>query len=214
MSQQIYDLIRANVDASAAYDANDDQGVVDALAAETTEIRDPVPKTSRHLILTMGDADARLMLGTMRTVAELDPLMASMWTAFATTGINFAEDQTQANITVLAAAGVWPDALTQKVREFGVYSLPTFETAMGRPPTLADVTQTRFDQTATPDATEHEVLLSANRRADGTLNVLVRITQVNLSDGRVIRKDKPQNTSNDPDTVAALETLIEGLING
>jgi len=143
MSQQIYDLIRANDDASAAYDANDDQGVVDALAAETTEIRDPVPKTSRHLILTMGDADARLMLGTMRTVAELDPLMASMWTAFATTGINFAEDQTQANITVLAAAGVWPDALTQKVREFGVYSRSDFELAMGRQPTLADVTDAR-----------------------------------------------------------------------
>ena len=143
MSQQIYDLIQANPTASTAYDASDDQGVVDALAAQTTEIRDPIPKTSRHLILTMGDADARLMLGTMRTVAELDPLMASMWTAFATGGINFAEDQTQANITVLAAAGVWPDALTQAVREFGVYSRSDFELAMGRQPTLADVTDAR-----------------------------------------------------------------------
>jgi hypothetical protein len=69
--------------------------------------------------------------------------MASMWTAFATGGINFAEDQTQANITVLAAAGVWPDALTQKVREFGVYSRSDFELAMGRQPTLADVTDAR-----------------------------------------------------------------------
>jgi hypothetical protein len=143
MSQQIYDLIRANVDASAAYDANDDQGVVDALAAETTEIRDQVPKTSRHLILTMGDADARLMLGTMRTVAELDPLMASMWTAFATGGINFAEDQTQANITVLAAAGVWPDALTQKLRELGVVTRSVFEVLIGVAPNMQHVTAGR-----------------------------------------------------------------------
>ena len=64
------------------------------------------------------------------------------------------------------------------------------------------------------DETKHEVLLSVNRGTDGEIRVMARITPVEFVEGVELRRGEVQTLVNDAALVAALNPIIQGLING
>lgn len=81
--------------------------------------------------------------------------------------------------------------------------------------TVADVAEALDDllNPTVPDAQSHEVLLSANRQANGELNVFASVTPVFLRDGKIISRGAPTRLVNGELRDRVLP-LIEELLNG
>lgn len=128
-------------------------------------------------------------------------------------GLQLSNDLVQQALLGFAQAGIPGMAELAAVGK----SLKAPWQAAGLPgaPTEAEV-QAAWDLVTNPpepDTWSHEVLLSVNRQADGTMQVFARVTPVGLTDGQVVHRGESQVHVNG-DLVAAVTPIVEGLING
>ena len=96
--------------------------------------------TGSEIVAAVGMDAARLVAGTLKAGADLDPLLALSYQAISTVGMSLSGDDRQSMIDELAVVGSWPDAVRDGVKALGgVYvgrwSLEGFDAE----PTLAQI---------------------------------------------------------------------------
>lgn len=64
--------------------------------------------------------DLRLVLGTLKAAGEQDPLIWGFSQKIMSTGISFADTETQAMIDVLAVSGGWSNSVRDKIKSIGI----------------------------------------------------------------------------------------------
>lgn len=154
--------------------------------------------------------DVNSILGTLKSV----PVFESAFIALSITGLELASDERQAFIDEVAEIGNWSDELKTQVKQLGrTSSAPWQSMGLSQEPTVSEV-QAAYDLVhAEPDVWSHEVLLSVNRQADGTMQVFARVTPIGLTDGQVVQRGEAQVYVNG-DLIAAVTPIVEGFING
>ena len=75
--------------------------------------------TGSEIVAAVGMDAARLVAGTLKAGADLDPLLALSYQAISTVGMSLSGDDRQAMIDELAVAGSWPDAVRDGVKALG-----------------------------------------------------------------------------------------------
>jgi hypothetical protein len=154
--------------------------------------------------------DINTILSTLKSV----PVFESAFIALSITGLELASDERQVFITEAAQVGNWSAELTEQIKQLGrTSSAPWQSMGLSQEPTLSEVEEAYSIVNAEPDVWSHEVLLSVNRQADGTMQVFARVTPVGLKDGQIIQRGEAQVHVNS-DLVAAVSPIVEGLING
>lgn len=126
-------------------------------------------------------------------------------------GLDLANEEIQQQLYLLDSLGVpGMSALAQHVHKY----ISPLQQA-GIEATVEQVAEALDDllNPSVPDATSYEVLLSANRQANGDLNAVAVVTPVFLRDGRIVRRGEPVRQINGAIRDAVLP-LIDGLIGG
>ena len=130
---------------------------------------------------TTGATEADIVLGTLQRATI--PRVRAAYDRMSSVGIDLSDDQVQAMLPVLAAAGNWPAGLVEKIMETGVRMVsPAGEEAV----TAAQCQAAIEADNAIPDSVGHQVLLSLNRQHDGTRQLVCRVTAVNMLAGQVL----------------------------
>lgn len=139
--EALYNAIKliANADYMAANDAN----VVDALNAKTIQHIDSELRTARWLIINRSPEEAGLVLATMKTVGEQNPIVEAAYHSLNSSGLDLSHAVTQSFIDQLAVVGNWPAELTTWLKEKGVWYTSQADEILGRDATLQDVADVR-----------------------------------------------------------------------
>lgn len=86
----------------------------------------------------------RLVIGTLKSAGDADPLIWGFSQKIMTTGISFADDEAQAMIDSLAVAGSWPDNVRDAIKAIGVTKGKKYiQYGLGALPTDQDVTDAK-----------------------------------------------------------------------
>jgi hypothetical protein len=111
-------LITQHAAAEAA--AGDWAGVAEILNAPTVAVRNEKAWTMADLIALVGDQQAALVGGTIRSAGASNPIFEGAWFALNVVGLQLHTDEWQSMIDGLASAGNWSPELTAAVKAAGV----------------------------------------------------------------------------------------------
>lgn len=114
----IYDIILQYAIEDA--NAGNWNAVATKLNTETVVNRNPKSWTVSDLITYLGEDDAVTVCNTIKQAALSNPIFDGAWIALNTTGVQLGQDNRQAMIDGLAAAGNWSNTLRDKVKSAGV----------------------------------------------------------------------------------------------
>lgn len=97
------------------------QEILDYLSQEIIVKQDHTLYTIAQIKIVVNNTDAvRLICGTIKAVGEQDPLVWAFAQKLFSTGISFADAETQELITVLGAVGSWPQPVVDAVKGIGI----------------------------------------------------------------------------------------------
>lgn len=122
--------------------------------------------TGSEIVAAVGMDAARLVAGTLKAGADLDPLLALSYQAISTVGMSLSGDDRQAMIDQLAVSGQWPDPVRDAVKALGGvwvgrWSLEGFDAE----PTLSQVEARKSRENAIASTADRINAASEARRA-------------------------------------------------
>lgn len=205
------DLI--NQYAATEANAGDWQGVVDKLNTPSIVVLNDKAWTLGMIQLELGVDTARTVAGGIKAAGDVDPIVGSAYIAMSTVGLQLHTDERQAMVDVVGQQAGWSSDLIASLKALGKITKTPLESAGLTLPTVAEVQEAWLDfvNPPVPNAQSHEVLLSVNRQADGTMNAFASITSVSLRDGKVISKGEPMRIVNG-DLREAVKPFIDELL--
>jgi len=93
------------------------------------------------VIESLGPANARIALGTLKQIGEADPIVGAAYQALVTVGITLHQPDRQEMIVEIGAVAEWPEALTDAVRDLGRTRKPRWQwEGYEEEPTLQQIT--------------------------------------------------------------------------
>lgn len=117
-----------------------DQQILDALQAETREVRDTRLIVWGEIRAALDPAELAQVKATIDAARQADLDVDSAWIALSSTGMRLSDPDRQAMIDALGASGGWAQETINKIKQLRVYdSRPYAEL------TLADVHQARLN---------------------------------------------------------------------
>ena len=175
------------------------------LLASTAEVRDDQLYTWAGVALIVGPQNAE----ALRLALESNGMGWAVH-QLGGSGLQLSNDLVQQALLGFAQAGV--DGCAELAAK-GIHLVaPWQQIGLAQEPTLAEVEAALSSVNVEPDVWSHEVLLSVNRQADGTMQVFARVTPIGLTDGQVIQRGEAQVHVNG-DLITAVTPIVEGLIN-
>lgn len=137
-----------NIDYLTQVKPLEDSGKTDAeiavvLNALTVEHRNTELQSIRAVRVKLGEPAAMAAAGGLQAAASQNPLLAAMWIAVSSTGIDFAAAETQDTIDQLTAASVWSAEIAAQLKALGIWHTSQAHEAIGRDATEPDVADSR-----------------------------------------------------------------------
>ena len=192
--------------AKPEYAGLSDQQALDKLLEESVQVRDDQLYTWAGVALIVGPQNAE----ALRLALESNGMGWAVH-QLGGSGLQLSNELVQQALLGFAQTGV-PGCAELAAKGVTLVA-PWQSMGLSQEPTLQEV-QEAFDlANSDPDVWSHEVLLSVNRQADGTMQVFARVTPVGLTDGQIVQRGEAQVHVNG-DLIATLTPIVEGLING
>ena len=205
-----------DIKAIDGYEQKTPEEIAAILQTLTDTITDPTAWTIGAIANQSPELAGKLELSLDAMRVAGIPFAGSTLTAASTVGLQIHTPQRQGLIDQLAAASQslpeplrWDAEFVAAIKSLGIRDVSRYPEVT--PQQVADAISADSNQQS--DETRYQVLLSANRSPDGTLNCMARVTPIEFFEGQEIRRLESQTVST-PQLKQAVAAIVEDLIDG